>query len=252
MRTLFLLLLTCLPCFAQFGVEQPIFATPLLSSQSITNDGALAYYWNYNDLTNGTVVAWPDRKQNLTWLRYNTSFGPVKDASGAWFTNKEFFTTLLTNTGVAYATNCVMGLIWKPVLSSGTYNSFLDHTNAAFWTLTKWSGNLCYLDIGAPGVTWAAWLNSTARQFTLMTWSNTIFSVWTNKIDGTGYALSKSGSSAGWTFPGINRLGAATAQLYVNAYQGSFQEIAIWTNITDPQRILTNYWSYATNTYAFP
>lgn len=249
---------------AQIGVaEQPMFVLQSVSTYSVTNDPALAYYWNFIDLTNGIVTNWADRKQALTWTRYNTGSGPTKTATGVQFTNTAGLPSLLTNTGVAYASNTIIGIIHKPTSTAGgdTYSGLVSLTNVAaqgaYWVWRKWSGTAGYWEWGAPAhmafafpVDWGD-----KRIWSFLVWSNTQILCWTNKPDGSEYVFSKQNSFSSdhaFRHPGIFWLGHAIGASEASAYRGTVQEILVWTNVMDSQKILTNFWNYTTNTYTFP
>lgn len=99
MRTLFLLLLSCLPCFAQFGVEQPMFQ---LTSKLFapTDIQGLAYWWNSLDLTNNvTVTNWFDRIQGVVLTNGNLSARPTNSAYGVGFGGSTFLTNSVLGGG---------------------------------------------------------------------------------------------------------------------------------------------------------
>lgn len=152
MRTLFLLLLSCLPCFAQFGVEQPMFQ--LTSTQFAPTDiQGLAYWWNSVDLTNNvTATNWIDRIQGVVLTNGNLSARPTNSVYGVGFGGSTFLTNSVLGGGpIAAPLSYFMIVKWTD--PNNTLSPITGYGTGAS-TLRVYLASKTWADTFASGCRW--------------------------------------------------------------------------------------------------
>lgn len=100
-KTLFLFLLSCLPCLAQFGVEQPMFqlwsTAPAIDNP--TNISPRMFrWWVHTDVPSNVVISnqWQDRIVGENMWQMNTAISPTNSVKGARFNGSQYLTNATT------------------------------------------------------------------------------------------------------------------------------------------------------------
>lgn len=242
------LLLTCLPCWAQFPYSGASWS---LKSGSFTPPSIphLAYWWVASDITNNTTVTnWIDRIQGAIWTNgvaarqpTNSSVGVAFSGTSHLLTNTAPYTFNLTNdslliltrrnaTGATFQDLIVDGSTERgPVIQTPSTKQFFIRNTAA--------GGRCE----APAVN-AYWDYSLtfdvgAQKYT--DWSNAVSiaaSIYTAANPNTFLML---------------ELGNDLSNIGSDQYSGSFQEILVYTNTHLVLSDVQNLHKYFTNTYTF-
>lgn len=145
---LLVLLLTCLPCFAQFPYSGTTWS--LLSASPSSGPQAfmpnLAEYWEYNDTnhvltTNAAVTNWIGKLQGTALTNGATSLQPTNSSRGVGFNNK-----WLTNySGPVVGSVFPLGTNWTMTI---VYSNAIDPANIP----GGWGAlNLCYNGTNGSG-----------------------------------------------------------------------------------------------------
>lgn len=263
-----ILLLSCLTCFGQFGVEQPFFLTSSVEDAESLASTGLAYRWVDSDTaTNTALDSWIDRISGTAWTNGASAQRPTNSWNqGIWFDNSHYFTNLWST---YLHSNCTFGFIMKPVDVRGNntvypallYNrattdgssslafEFRGQNSSSVYNLAlQWGSTFIDVEPATLQFPTNVLMDLTFSQWKSFTTNGT--TVYTNGVstDEDSFSIWATGTSASYPFCLMHNFPRNTGPSIW------LRELWIWTNST-PTYITSNtlyfFHKYSTNKYGY-
>lgn len=252
MRSLFILLLSCLPCFAQFGVEQPIFQLASVAAiEDPTEIGNLYRWWVASDVATGQTVSnqLSDRVVGSKLWQMNTTLSPTNSASGIYFSGSTYLTNDMYAGGVGdydvptAASSYNTGTLFMVIAPSGAAGEeqllSLGATDNRGPGMNGTNFRYTGLISGGPNSIFAIAAGATCE--VTMVWSNKVLFYYTNSI------LCSTKTTATYD----NFTWGAMGRGALGYYKGYVREVGWYTNQVFGQTDIDKLHKYLTNTYGY-
>jgi len=192
----------------------------------------MAFYWNYNDLSQGTTISsWIDKITSLDMHQGDATKRPTNSTSGLWFNSPAILTNAQTSLPQAQYS---IWIVFKPNATTAGFHGLIAGTSGAkgFYdsgaTFIYWPRNVTIFAVVA-GTSYDLLYNDNGGGGTAMAWTNTVA------------ATTTAGSSAGSVFQ-FASIGNDTAS---EPFQGWIKFIGIWTNQLLTAANATNLYNYS-------
>lgn len=233
-----LLLLTCLPCGAQFGgfTDQPYLAALPVS------DGlppGIGWRWKSSALSTGLVSIWTDSIRGYNLAQSASGNRPTNDVNGVTFAASKWLdaTNLaLVCSSSSSAKDCFMVIVkFDAVTEQYILGENLGGAYAGLSTLTRWYN---------PNAPWGLTATGQWIDFLYAGKSGTVYQTYTNGVVGNS---TTTGSYYDSTVVKVGSLSGNNAN-----FKGQLKEFIVWTNVVGfDSTAVSNIHYYATNTYGF-
>lgn len=230
------LLLGCLDCFGQFGVEQPFFLQSSAGPWTPASAPGLRNWWVASDLPLGAVNTWTDRVSGVI-LTNGSGVGITNTASGLWWAGTQYMTSAVP----LLESNWCMAFIVKP------YMDWLGITHAPGLFSDK--NGSTFMLAGTSETTWTFYvaIYGDLDPYEVGDWHNVVMENSNNvalHLYTNGVRSAKSRPGLGWE---LSRVGSGPPEdMY---FYGWFAELALYTNVNNWSAQGASFNTYATNTY---
>lgn len=273
MKWLFLLL-SCLPCLAQFPYSGTTWSIASSGGGVQANLSNVFERWVFTDLTNNSSLSsgWVGEIQGEVWTNGNSATTPTNSYSGVWFDNSHFLTNKDVVAGLNGWSNVAFGFIIN-IADTGQYSSethpgLLNNTlgkgaddgtvagymfHAAPYNLT-FQNNSAFTSLSeSPFLTTNQWSDLIAVQVVTNSGGGSYIYSYTNGIADNAGANQASGVY--WA-SGADKYPNSLAFNYPRSSSAFFrlQELWIWTNANSgsgdrrlDSNLIYSFHSYATN-----
>jgi hypothetical protein len=210
------------------GTGVPWYKAP--SAFSPSDISGMAFYWNHNDLSVGTVTTWTDRIQGLGFTQGDSSKRPTNSTTGVWFDAGKQLTNSMADQGLRVS-------VWFDFTSQNPQNSgwqciVCDKGATTGWFLLSSSPRIQDFAPGGSN-TKLCDMASGVNYVVCRTQPVTTGKFYTNNVQGANPPA----AVTGWI---LNSMGSDN---FSENYAGYIRFLAVWTNYdftaTDVQNLYT-------------